>query len=68
VTEVAVVHTWNDEPGHPPVTDVRMFADDAECFEHGRLPSLVWNEEQGWRNNDRPSRFVSALRNALRRA
>ncbi|GAA0529778.1 hypothetical protein GCM10010172_08080 [Paractinoplanes ferrugineus] len=67
VTEVAVVNVWNDEPENPSMTDVRLFLDDyPETFEHGKLPSLVWNDEQGWRN-DRPSRFVSALRNALRR-
>ena len=54
------------EPVNPSVVSLRMLLDDDPVTaEHGRLPSLVW-QEQGWRN-DRPSRFAKALRNAWRR-
>lgn len=61
------MNAWSDEPVNPSMSGARMFLDEhPEIFEHGRLPALVWNDEKGWRN-DRPSRFVSALRNAWRR-
>jgi hypothetical protein len=59
------METPNPEPISAAVASLRMLVDDeAEIFEHGHLPALVWRDS-GWQN-DRPSRFARALRNAWR--